>query len=248
MVECHPWVALLAFGIILYFSIRNWLWILSLPDDPASTSGGWLGVRARRWYRECVGPLEDVFVQAGIRPDTITYSQLALAVVAAAAFASGAMFVAGWLVIASGTLDVLDGSVARRTGGGTRRGAFVDSVVDRYAELIVYAGLAVYFRGTRIEWAVWLAAFGSLLVSYARARAEGLGIECPIGGAQRAERVVALGFGAFLSDILAHVWCALGGAFSQALLATTLVAMAIVANVTALERARWVAQRLGGDR
>ncbi len=246
MSDCHPWVALLAFVIILFVSVRNWLWILRTPPPTDAGATGWLGPRARQWYRDCMGPLEEDLRRAGVHPDSITYSQTVIAVAAATAFAQGAMFLAGWLVIASGTLDVLDGSVARRSGLGTRRGAFVDSVVDRYAEIVVYVGLAVYFRGRWVEWVVWLAAFGSMMVSYARARAEGLGLACPVGGAQRAERVVLLGLGAFLSAIVAHLRCAWTGVFSHGLLASTLVAMAVVANVTALERARWAARQLRG--
>jgi phosphatidylglycerophosphate synthase len=154
------------------------------------------------------------------------------------------MFIAGWLVIAAGTMDVFDGAVARRSGGGTSRGAFVDSVVDRYAELFVYAGLAFYFRNSWLVWAIGLSLFGSLMVSYARARAEGLGANCKVGGAQRAERIVLLGFGGFLSDIAAHLWCAWSGTFSHTLLGMALVGMAVLSNATALGRARWVAQHL----
>lgn len=243
--SCHPWVAGLALAIIVYFSIRNWMWILSIPT-PEESGGGFLGARARIWYRECVRPLEEMLAATAVGPDAITYSQIALAAGAGVAFATGAMFLAGWLVIAAGTLDVLDGSVARRTNRGTRRGAFVDSVVDRYAELCTSVGLAIYFRGTVMTSVVWLALFGSLMVSYTRARAEGLGIDCQVGSAQRAERIVLLGFGAFLSAIVAHLWCAWTGVFSHAVLVTTLITMAVLANATALGRARWVARELGG--
>jgi CDP-diacylglycerol--glycerol-3-phosphate 3-phosphatidyltransferase len=248
METCHPWIAVLALGIIVYLSVRNWQWILSIPIPDEVGPSGYLGARARIWYRECMRPLEDVLVNAGVGPDAITYSQAFLAAAAGLAFANGAMFLGGWLVIAAGTVDVLDGGVARRSGQGSRRGAFVDSVVDRYGELLTFAGLAVYFRTSWVAVAVWLAVFGSLMVSYTRARAEGLGIECPVGGAQRAERIVFLGFGAFLSEIAAHLWCAWTGVFSHALLAGTLIVMAVSANVTALSRARWVAGRLPGSR
>jgi CDP-diacylglycerol--glycerol-3-phosphate 3-phosphatidyltransferase len=187
-------------------------------------------------------------VAAAIGPNAITYSQLVLAAGAGVAFARGAMFLGGWLVIAAGTLDVLDGAVARRTEQSSPRGAFTDSIVDRYAELLTHVGLAYYFGGSWLVLVVWLSLFGSLMVSYTRARGEGLGVDCPVGGAQRPERVVLLGFGAFLSDIVAHVSCAWTGARSHGFLAFTLVTMAIVANVTAVQRARWVSRRLGGMR
>ena len=245
MQACHPWVALLALAVISYFSVRNWLWILSIPLPEGNAGGGFLGARARIWYRECVRPLEEALTAAEIGPNAITYSQTALAAAAGAAFACGAMFLGGWLVIAAGTLDVLDGSVARRTKGGTPRGAFIDSVVDRYAELFTYIGLAVYFRGSWMVPVVWLGLFGSLMVSYTRARAEGLGVECNVGGAQRPERIVLLASGAFLSAIVMHVRCAGAGSFAHPVLAATLIALAVLANATALGRARWVARRLG---
>jgi len=245
-VICQPWVALLAFLVIVYFSVRNVMRIRRMPIPAGGEEGGFLGARARLWYRECTSPLEDALAAAAVGADTLTYTQAAVAALAGIAFAGGAMFIGGWLVIAAGTMDVLDGGIARRSGGGTVRGAFVDSVVDRYAELFTYAGLAFYFRDSWVLWVIGLALFGGLMVSYARARAEGLGVECPVGAAQRPERIVLLGFGAFLSDIAAHLWCAWTGVFSHALLVTALVAMAILANVTALGRARWVVQRLGG--
>jgi CDP-diacylglycerol--glycerol-3-phosphate 3-phosphatidyltransferase len=235
-------------AVIVYFSVRNWLWIVSMPLPEGGGPGGYLGVRARLWYRELMQPLEDLLVAASIGPNAITYSQVALAAGAGLAFARGAMFLAGWLVIAAGTLDVLDGAVARRTEQNSPRGAFVDSVVDRYAELLTHLGLAYHFRGTWLTVVVWFSLFGSLMVSYTRARGEGLGVDCRVGGAQRPERVVLLGFGAFLSDIVAHVWCASSGARAHGLLALTVVAMAVLANVTAVQRARWVSRRLRGMR
>jgi CDP-diacylglycerol--glycerol-3-phosphate 3-phosphatidyltransferase len=245
---CHPAVSLLALGVIVYFSVRNWLWILSMPLPEGTGSGGYLGVRARLWYRELMRPLEEAFVAAAIGPNAITYSQVALAAAAGFAFARGAMFLGGWLVIAAGTLDVLDGAVARRTEQNSPRGAFIDSIVDRYAELLTHAGLAYYFRGTWLAVVVWLNLFGSLMVSYTRARGEGLGVDCRVGGAQRPERVVLLGFGAFLSDIAAHLSCAWTGTFSHGILGFTVVTMAVLANVTAVQRARWVSRRLDGMR
>lgn len=241
---CHPWIALLALAVILYFSVRNLMWIRSIELAEDAKNSGYLGARARLWFRECTRPFEDVLMNASVPADALTYSQIFVALAAGVAFANGAMFIAGWLVIAAGTMDVFDGAVARRSGGGTSRGAFVDSVVDRYAELFVYAGLAVHFRNSWVLWPIGLALFGSVMVSYARARAEGLGASCKVGGAQRAERIVLLGFGAFLSDVAAHLWCAWTGDFSHGLLAMALVVMAVLSNVTALGRVRWVAQRL----
>jgi CDP-diacylglycerol--glycerol-3-phosphate 3-phosphatidyltransferase len=230
----------------VFFSVRNWIWILSIPIPEGSTSTGFLGTRARIWYRECTGPIVEALATTRIGPDLLTYAQGVLALFAGFAFASGAIFIGGWLVIVTGTLDVLDGSLARHSGQGTVRGAFVDSVVDRYAELLIYGGLAVHFRQSWVLWVIALAMFGSMMVSYTRARAEGLGVDCQIGGAQRAERVVLLGLGSMLSDIVGHVWSALTGDFTQGVLVAVLVILATISNTTAFGRARWVARQLAG--
>ncbi len=244
--SCHPVIALLAFATIVCFAVRNWMWITSIPLPEGAGSTGFLGARARIWYREVTGSIVDALARTAIGPNALTYAQGVLAVITGFAFASGAMFIAGWLVIATGTLDVLDGSLARHVGQDTVRGAFVDSVVDRYAEVIIYGGLAVYFRDSWVLWVIALAMFGSMMVSYTRARAEGLGVDCQIGGAQRPERVVLLGLGSVLSDLAAHGWCAVSGQFSQALLVAILVVLATISNTTAFGRARWVARQLTG--
>ena len=111
---------------------------------PATPSGPLIGPRVRAWYRGLFGPLEEC---AGARsacvPTHLTYAQLAVSVLAGAAFATGAIFLAGWLTILAGTLDILDGGLARRTGQASPRGAFVDSVVDRWAEFATFVGLGV---------------------------------------------------------------------------------------------------------
>ena len=99
-------------------------------------------------------------------------------------------FSRGWLTILAGTLDILDGGVARRAGTAGPRGALVDSLVDRYAEFATFVGLGAFFRDGWMLLAVVLAAFGSLMVSYTRARAEGLGLEMSQGSVQRPERYV----------------------------------------------------------
>jgi CDP-diacylglycerol--glycerol-3-phosphate 3-phosphatidyltransferase len=244
--SCHPAIALLALAIIVFFAVRNWMWINSIPLPEGAGSAGFLGARARIWYRDCTAPIVDALAGSAVGPNALTYAQGALAIVTGFAFANGAMFIAGWLVIATGTLDVLDGSLARHVGQDTVRGAFVDSVVDRYAEVIIYGGLAVYFRDSWVLWVIALAMFGSMMVSYTRARAEGLGVDCPVGAAQRPERVVLLGLGSVLSDLAAHGWCAVGGQFSQSLLVLILVVLATISNMTAFGRARWVARQLTG--
>src|SRR5262249_43645960 len=145
-----------------------------------------------------------------IGPDTLTWAQLGVSVLAGLAFWTGCIFLGGWLTIVAGTLDVLDGGVARRVGTAGPRGALIDSLVDRWAEFATFVGLGAYFRDSWVLLAVAVAAFGSQMVSYARARAEGLGLEMRVGGVQRPERYVLLGFGAWISDLVAHLSCGVG--------------------------------------
>jgi len=237
---CHPWLAAGVTCLLALLAVRE---LATLPPatPPADGLGdanafGLLGRRLRLWFRARMAPLVELAVAAGISADAITRSQLVTSLVAAGAYARGWMFVAGWLLIASGTLDVLDGQVARRRGAAGPRGAFVDSLVDRYSESAVYAGLAVFYRTTWALWAVLAAWVGALLVSYARARAEALGVDCRVGWLQRPERYVVLGVGSMASTLLAHLTGRVPSCHGVA--AASIALLAVLAHVTVWQRAR----------
>src|SRR5262249_40350042 len=155
----------------------------------------------------------------GIRPDHLTYTQLAVSTLAGLAFARGCIFLAGWLTICAGTLDILDGGLARRTGLASPPSAFVASVVDRRSEAAAVVGLGLFFRSGPMVRVVALGAFASQMVSYVRARAEGLGVALRTGSAQRPERFVILGFGAWISGLVAPLACPLLGRETHVVLA-----------------------------
>jgi len=148
-----------------------------------------------------VGPLARPFMRAGIHPNVITTIGTLIVVGAGVAFGCGAIRLGGVLLLASGVFDILDGQVARQGGMMTTFGAFYDSTLDRVGESAVFAGLAIYFERGGVPEARQTLALGvaitalamSMLVSYTRARAEGLGLECTVGIAARAERVFLLG-------------------------------------------------------
>ena len=206
-----------------------------VPDAPL------IGPRVRAWYRATLAPIEDRLVVWGVHPDALTWTQLGASVLAGAAFATGAVFLGGWLTILAGTLDILDGGVARRRGVASARGALVDSVIDRYAEFVTFFGLGLLFRGGWMLAVVAVACFTSFMVSYVRARAEGLGLTLAQGRAQRPERYVLLGFGAWLSGLVTHLACAPG---AHAILAAALCLLAALSGWTALQRARHAAVAL----
>jgi len=215
-----------------------------VPATSGEPPDALIGPRVRWWYRGVIAPLEDALVAWRIHPDALTWAQLAVSVLAGAAFWTGCIFLAGWLTILAGTLDIFDGGVARRGGIAGPRGAFVDSLVDRWAEFATFLGLGAYFRHSWVLLPVAVAAFGSQMVSYARARAEALGIEMRTGGAQRPERYVVLGFGAWMSDLVAHLACGLGGRPTQFVLELAVVALAGLSLWTALDRSRRAVQAL----
>ncbi len=113
------------------------------PDFAEVKGSRLLSARVRAWYFSNLAPFEQWLVRTGVRPITLTYLQVVVSMVCALAYARGLVFCAGFLVLFTGTLDILDGKVARRTNGESPRGAFLDSVMDRYAEFVSYAGLMV---------------------------------------------------------------------------------------------------------
>ena len=234
--------ALLNLGLILGAAFTGMrLYWKAHPDHSAVRGSRLLSSRVRAWYFSNLDPFEALFVRAGVRPIAITYAQVVVSVAVAVAYAAGLIFTAGFLVLFAGTLDILDGKVARSSNGASARGAFLDSVADRYAEFVSYGGLIVYFADGWRVWAVLLAILGGMMVSYTRARAEGLGVRCDIGMLQRPERFVLLGFGSIFGSVAQHI---VGG--PQVLLSATIIVLAVLANVTALQRIIYVSRELEG--
>jgi len=240
---CHPWLAAGVIGFIVVQLFRELSPVLRQhPWRAGEAPSGFLGAAVRDWFRARVDPLADSLLRIGVTPNGVTGLQLASSVVVGLAYGCGWIFTAGWLLLCTGTLDVLDGAMARRGGAASPRGAFIDSVVDRYGEFAVFAGLAVYFAGGAALWLVLAACLGAFMVSYTRARAEGLGAECRVGVMQRPERYVTLGFGSMASVLAAHLVCAPSP--RQAILIGSIAIVAVLANVTALQRAASVMRRL----
>ncbi|HUU27478.1 MAG TPA: CDP-alcohol phosphatidyltransferase family protein [archaeon] len=134
-----------------------------------------------------------------------------ISIASAVAFARDHVQLAGAILLLSGTFDMIDGKVARATGLSSKFGSFFDSTMDRLSEMIIYLGILYLYlqRGdNEMIWVVMLAAIGSLMVSYARSKAESLRIECSVGMFQRPERIVYLGFGSILGHFTLYyvVW------------------------------------------
>jgi CDP-diacylglycerol--glycerol-3-phosphate 3-phosphatidyltransferase len=150
---------------------------------------------------------------------------------------------AGALVLFGGVWDIFDGQLARVSGMASKFGAFYDSTLDRISEIVVFLGLlSLYNRyggalgDIWMVYALFLAMGGSLMVSYTRARAEGLGLDCKVGLMQRPTRVLLLGFGSVSFGLM---W---GGL----VLNTVIVLVAVLTNVTTVQRILWVQRRASG--
>ena len=149
-------------------------------------------------------PVVRVLAKTPIAPNAVTCFGFAVTVGAAALIITGHPFVAGFVVLIAGFFDILDGALARSTNRTTQFGAMLDSTLDRLAEAVLLLGILVLYtreESTAGILVVGVALVGSLLVSYIRARAEALGLECQVGLFTRAERVVVLALGLLLSQI-----------------------------------------------
>lgn len=151
-------------------------------------------------YKATTRPITQGLIRAGVTPNAITTFAAVVVLVSAVAFGFGWIRVGGALLLLSGVLDTLDGDVARAAGQATKFGAFYDSTLDRLGDGVTFIGIATYLLttpGTRypVLGAVlcMVAILSSVLVSYARARAEGLGLDCKVGLVQRAERILVIG-------------------------------------------------------
>jgi CDP-diacylglycerol--glycerol-3-phosphate 3-phosphatidyltransferase len=162
-----------------------------------------IDIRRNLAYR-ITNPIVGILSKSGITPNALTLINLALSIVAAYVIATNHLVLGGVLVLVSGLFDLLDGALARFTKQTTKFGAILDSTVDRISEAATLCGLLIWYlaRGGRLEIVLILAVLiGSFLVSYVRARAEGLGWQCQVGLFTRAERVIVLAIGLLINQI-----------------------------------------------
>ncbi len=211
--------------------------------------------RNRERYFKIVGPVADLFARAGIHPNVLSIAGLLLSIAAGLIYCHGSFFWAAWVVVLAGVCDTLDGRIARQTNKKSDFGAFFDSTLDRYSDMFLFIGLAYYFAGGRpflmplpaegnqelSPWTVTAIIFaiaGSFMVSYTRARAEGLGMECKAGMMQRPERITLLVIGSLLGAI---------PIIGILLLKVVLLALALSTNLTAAYRIVFIKNRMVSD-
>lgn len=169
-------------------------------------------------------PVARALARLGVSPNAVTFAGLAGAGVSAYLISEGIFWAGGVVMLLAGILDLFDGALARATGQDSDFGALLDSVIDRVSEIVVLLGLLLFYtRSGSVEGnvLVYLAVGGSIMVSYLRARSEGLGIDCKVGIMTRPERVAALGFGLIIGHWLPNVVLAVLGAIAALTILTT---------------------------
>ena len=180
----------------------------------------------RERFKGILDPLARVLNGIGLMPNTVTILGLVGNTVGAYLLATGHITWGGIIILVMGPIDALDGTMARLRGEPSRFGAFVDSVTDRYSELVIFAGLLIYYL-TQANWLgaglAYFAAAGSVLVSYIKSRAQTLGFDCETGILTRAERYLVLAPLLVVNLPTIALWI-----------------IAILANFTALQRILYV--------
>lgn len=208
-----------------------------------------------------INPFVRGLIWLGLTPNAVTTIGLILNIGVAALFIVGAektnqgdLSYVGWggaLILFAGLFDMLDGQVARIGNMSSKFGAFYDSVLDRYSEMFMFLGVCYYLVSHHYFLSslfAFIALIGSMMVSYTRARAEGLGIECKGGLMQRPERVVIMGLSALICGIASHY---IGGDFkisipgmsihifeTMSIFTLPITVMAVLTNITAISRIR----------
>lgn len=179
------------------------------------------------WARGIARRAAQIFVRTPITPNMLTLFGLVLNIVVATLLATGHLVAGGVMIIVAGLFDMLDGALAKITNRVSAFGAFLDSVVDRYSEAVVLLGLLLYYyqqlsiqRVTEVV-LIYAILFGSVMISYTRARAEGLNIKNEVGLMARPERIILL---------------AVGLLFNTVLLIPVLWVLAIGTQITAIQR------------
>ncbi|MHC1741954.1 MAG: CDP-alcohol phosphatidyltransferase family protein [Syntrophobacteraceae bacterium] len=194
-----------------------------------------------QYYRILERTLVPRLIRVGLKPDHISMLGLFSSLLAGVSFAFYPLL-GGIFTLLTGLLDTLDGSLARATGQSKKFGAFLDSVLDRYTELLIYLGVWCYFyrQGTTSPYfslTFLLILFGSLMVSYTRARAEGLGERCMVGVFQRGERIILIGLAGMLNPCVNRwIGAPTGHWIQDVVLVTVLLTLAIGTNLTAIWR------------
>jgi phosphatidylglycerophosphate synthase len=206
-----------------------------------------LGAYYLKWVEG--GPVAFLARIGGLKPNHLTFSGFLCSLLTLPAFGYS-LWLGGIVLLLSGLMDTMDGSLARMTNQKSPAGAFLDSVLDRYSDFFMVVGVWLYFQRHPHPWDFLIELFlflflsGAFLVSYSRARGEGLGLSVSIGLFGRAERVVLLGSACIANDVIMGLFPPAGGLTRDWLFLLLLVVLTIGAHLTALLRITYLSRHL----
>lgn len=236
-------------GGLLLFCVR--CAFKGIPRDEETLKRGstvLVGFFLRHYFFWVIQPLWALLLRSGLPANALSMLSGLLGISAGVALAAGRFALGGWLFLAAGILDVMDGRIARTRKEANPAGAALDSVLDRYVDSAMLMGLAWYYRDTWVLLPALMALLGSSLVPYVRAKGEGLGVSVRDGAMQRLERVLFLGVGTALSPILEAVFWPEEKHPMHWLAVVGLVFVSIMSNYTAITRFRNLVKALAPKR
>lgn len=242
-------VAYLIGGIAVY-AIRDRLFGSAPVDSEIAKRGesALLGRTLRQGFAWTAAPVERWILASGATPDALTWFGCAVCCTGALAIAAGDLTIGGMLVLSSAGFDYLDGRVARQRGKASPAGEFLDSTLDRFSDAACFAAAAFLFRERPLALAAALVATGAAsIVPYARAKAEGLGLELKGGLMQRPERIVIYSAAAIFAGVLDGLWpVSLRDGHPTFALVVAFLAVATAATAATRTRDGWRALRRRG--
>lgn len=229
-----------------------------------SLSNNWNKIKKGAYI--LLDPIINLFIKTGITPNGITIIGFIITIIAAIILIAGAEVGSiddtryitwfGIILLLAGVFDMLDGQLARKTNNMTKFGALFDSVIDRYSEMVMFFGIAYYLVSYHYFLSgifAFIAMIGSIMVSYTRARAEGLGTNCSIGIMQRPERVLTIGISAILYGVISHYtgvfkilvdWLPFPLIENISIFTIPIFIMAVLTNYTAFQRLNYCRKRM----
>jgi len=231
------------FAALAFFAVSAFYWSRTAGKEAAETEisgrsrSALTNLFFRRWFYWILGPIERTLIEKKVHPEVLNWAGLAFNILAGFQLAHGRPGTAALGIALGGGCDLLDGRIARKRGITSKRGAFIDSTLDRYADAAVYTGLLWLFAGDRVlSMIVFMAALGAMLVSYARARGEALGVQDAPAFAQRPERLLLTVLACMFSPLESAIFGVWGLPPRYYILSGTLFFLAAASHLAAAER------------